>query len=215
MQKWVAALVIAAFVLIASACMISTARADTEILYEIPAQSLETALEAFGAKSRFQVLYETALTSGRRSSEVKGWFTREDALRLLLKGTGLTFTYTDELAFTLQPERSQSRESRSIADFNQFLGTVQAKVMTALCRSAETRPGPFRLAMQFWINGSGKIENPILLSSTGTPRRDVAIIDVMNQVAFLQSPPANMPQPVTMVLKPGPADAHECRGSAQ
>jgi TonB family protein len=199
---------IAATVLVASAgAVLAQASAPpAELQFNIPSQPLESALEAFGTASRLQVLYETALTKGLRSTEVKGMYTLEVALRRLLLGTGLDFDYTEERAFTLVPAqlRSLAAQARSIASFHQYLGTVQASVMAALCGRAETRPGAFSLAMQFWIGGSGRIEKSSLLKSTGAGSRDAAIADTLAQVAFSAPPPASMPQPVTMVLRAGP-----------
>lgn len=182
-----------------------------EFQFNIPSQPLESALEAFGAVSRLQVLYETALTKDRRSTEVRGMYTHEVALRRLLSGTGLDFDYTEERAFTLVPAqpRSSAVQAGSIAVFHQYLGTVQAGVMAALCERAETRPGAFSFAMQFWIGGSGRIENPSLLKSTGAASRDAAIADTLTHVAFRAAPPASMPQPVTMVLRASPPSADD------
>ncbi|MCA6119333.1 energy transducer TonB [Bradyrhizobium sp. WSM 1738] len=182
---------------------------DAELSFDIPAQSLETALEAFGERSRLQILYETALTAGRRSSEVKGAFTRSAALRQLLSGTGLEFAYTGEQAFTLMPIRAALRPNPKIADYNRFLGGVQAGVLAALCRNPETRPGAYRLAMQFWIGEAGRIEGPRLLSSTGLNRRDAAVTETLKRVTFGQPPPPDMPQPITMVLSAHSTDARD------
>jgi hypothetical protein len=215
LQIWIAALVIAISTQIASVHAVQAQAPvdNAELPFDIPAQSLETALESFGERTRLQVLYETALTTGRRSSEVKGAFTRTAALRQLLSGTGLEFTYTGEQAFTLVPITIALRATPNIADYNRFLGGVQAGVLAALCRNPETRPGTFRLAMQFWIGGAGAIEDPRLLSSTGLDRRDAAVIETLKRVAFGQSPPPDMPQPITMVLSARPTDArNECGG---
>jgi hypothetical protein len=69
--------------------------------------------------------------------------------------------------------------------------------------------------MQFSIGGSGRIENPRLLNSTGITRRDIAITEALTHVAFGRSPPSAMPQPITMVLMAGPADARDECGSAR
>jgi TonB family protein len=213
---WIAALVIAALALAAPARAGQAQEpADNQLSFDIPAQALESALEAFGEQSRLQVLYETALTAGRRSSEVKGVFARSAALRQLLSGTGLEFTYTAERAFTLMPIRTAGGPSRIIANYNRFLGGVQAEVLAALCRNPETRPGAFRLAMQFWIDHSGRIENARLLNSTGANRRDAAVTETLRRLAFGQSPPSDMPQPITMVLSAGPADGRDECGSVQ
>ncbi|MCA6111730.1 secretin and TonB N-terminal domain-containing protein [Bradyrhizobium cenepequi] len=204
----VAVLLIAALIVTAGAVQAQNPADNAELVFDIPAQSLETALEAFGERSRMQVLYETTLTTGRRSSAVKGMFTREAALQQLLAGTGLELSYTGERAFTLTPIRTTARSNLIVANYDRFLGTVQAAVLSALCQNPETKPGAFRLAMQFWVATSGRIENPHLLSSTGANRRDAIIIDVVQRLAFGQAPPSGMPQPITIVLRAGPEGSH-------
>jgi hypothetical protein len=210
----VAALVIVALVVTAGALEAQNPADDAALAFDIPAQSLETALEAFGELSRMQVLYETTLTTGRRSSAVKGTFTRGAALQQLLAGTGLELTYTGERAFTLTPIRIAARSNMVAANYNRFLGTIQTTVLSALCRNPETRPGAFRLAMQFWVANSGRIEEPRLLGSTGANRRDAAIVDILQRLAFGEAPPSDMPQPITIVLRAGPEDARdECENA--
>ncbi len=182
----------------------------TEVLsFDIAPQKLETALESFGEQSRLQVLYETSLTDGRRSEGVKGHLTREVALREVLAKTGLDFSYTVESAFTIVPMRMTTVPAPAVANYTQFLGGVQAKVLSVLCKIRETRPGAFRLAFQFSIGHSGQIENPRLLGSTGIDQRDTAIVQALHRVALGALPPSNMPQPITMVLWPGPDDARD------
>ncbi|MEI9899796.1 MAG: STN domain-containing protein [Hyphomicrobium sp.] len=132
--------------------------------FDIPAQPLETALGAFGAASRLQVLYETSMTEGRRSTEVRSLPSHETALRRLLADTGLDFTYTEERAFTLIYARQFL--TRPISDFYPYLGDVQSRIVALLCRYDETRPGAFRIAMQFRIKPRWTHRNP------GSPRFD-------------------------------------------
>uniref|UniRef100_Q07N93 Secretin/TonB short N-terminal domain protein n=1 Tax=Rhodopseudomonas palustris (strain BisA53) TaxID=316055 RepID=Q07N93_RHOP5 len=190
--------------------MVSAAQSEASarpLTFDIPSQSLETALDAYGAASRTQVLYESVMTAGRRSREVKGRYTPDAALRLLLSGTGLDLDYTAERAITLMPatkpalsERSDSDRQRHLARFNHFLGGVQAGMMTALCRHPEARPGAFRVALQFRVSTSGAITNLALLNSTGKPPRDAAIASVLGRLSFSEPPPIDMPQPITMTL---------------
>jgi hypothetical protein len=186
---------------------------QAKLAFDIAAQPLEQALDAFGSTSHFQVLYETAMTLGRKSAELRGTYTQEAALRQLLSGTGLDFAYTEEHAFTLIPVKlSAAPPSYRISDFDRFLGSVQATVMAALCRQSETRPGPFTSTMQFFIDSSGRVANPRLLTSSGLSVRDVAITDVLKHVAVGEAPPPTMPQPITMVLRSGPPIADDqCR----
>lgn len=188
----------------------------TRIEFDIPPQPLDGALEAYTSASHQQVLYESALASGRQSTEVRGVYSQEAALRLLLSGTGLDFNYTELQAFTLVPAtpNPQVGLKRQIADFNQFLGAVQTGVMAALCRRPETRPGPFAVAIQFRVGNSGRLENLTLLNSTGAAARDAAIAEALALVAFDDAPPADLPQPITMSLRAGPPSGRdECAGT--
>lgn len=185
--------------------------ADPEFSFDIPSQPLESALATFGAKTGFQVLYETALTVGRRSREVKGVYTPDIALRHLLLGTGLSFDYIENHAFTLA--EAPLRPTRTIADFREYLGVVQSSLMAALCQRVETQPGAYNVAMQFSIGRTGRVENPHLLNSTGVESRDNAVVAALSRLTVGRTPPADMPQPVTMVLKSDERGARECQGA--
>jgi Secretin and TonB N terminus short domain len=141
---------------------------DAALAFDIPSLPLESALASFDEKSGFQVLYETTLTTGRRSHELKGTYTPDTALRRLLSGTGLSFDYIEDHAFTLV--EAPPRSTRSVMDFHDYLGVVQDSLMAALCARAETQPGVYNIAMQFSIGRAGKLENVHLLNSTGALR---------------------------------------------
>ena len=70
--------------------------------YEIAAQDLSSALEAFSRSSGMAVLVDRQLTRGRRSIGVQGRLTATQALNTLLVGTGLMARYARADAFTLQ-----------------------------------------------------------------------------------------------------------------
>jgi iron complex outermembrane recepter protein len=69
----------------------------------IPRQSLEAALQALAQDRNFQVVYNSKLVQKLRSAELRGDFTRDEALTRLLAGTGLTFHYLDENTVTIVP----------------------------------------------------------------------------------------------------------------
>lgn len=72
-----------------------TARAATESLqyvthrFDIPAEDLSSALKALGAMANIQVLFSEDVVAGRRSAALKGDYTTEAALRILLDHSGL------------------------------------------------------------------------------------------------------------------------------
>lgn len=197
---------------------------SSAIDFDIPAEPLETALDAFGAISRMHVLYETGLTAGLRSAGIKGSFTADEALRRLLSGTPLAVRYTGPRSYTLvamPPDDAPAKPVETAAagappsrpqrrDFRHFLGGVQAGITDRLCGDPLTRPGHYRVALQFWISASGSLEWPTLLGSSGDRARDAAIAAGLKGLAFSETPPADMPQPVTMIVVPRTDAGHGC-----
>lgn len=62
--------------------------------YSIPAQDLGDALRAFGSQSGRDVVFDPALTAGKKSKAVQGNISAEQALRIMLEGSGLFYTTT-------------------------------------------------------------------------------------------------------------------------
>lgn len=89
--------------LLASPANLAHAGEDTR-QFDINAQPLSEALIAFGAQSGALVMASTALTTGRRSSAVSGQWARTEALRQLLKGTGLRWTINADGSFVIERE---------------------------------------------------------------------------------------------------------------
>jgi hypothetical protein len=162
-----------------------------------------------------QVLYKSALTSGRFSAEVKGRFSPAQALTLLLAPTGLTARDTTENAFTIIPTTSapaDKPDARWRADYDLYLGKAQSRIIAALCTGAATRPGGYRVALQFSIGRSGRIDEASLLDTTGDRIRDANILEALRGLPLGRAPPSDMPQPVTMLVAPRAAGLpNECR----
>ncbi len=68
--------------------------------FDIPAQPLGSALTAFGQQSGLQVTFDAAIASGLRSAPVAGSLAPEEALRRLLSGTGVTYSFIDARTVT-------------------------------------------------------------------------------------------------------------------
>jgi hypothetical protein len=67
--------------------------------FELPAQTLGSALRAFGEVARQQIIFSEATVKGKRSHTLMGEFTATEALDRLLLGTGLTVTRTADGVF--------------------------------------------------------------------------------------------------------------------
>jgi hypothetical protein len=67
--------------------------------FELPAQSVGSALRRFGEVTHQPIIFSEATVNGRRSSAVVGSFTAAQALDQLLAGTGLKVTRTEAGVF--------------------------------------------------------------------------------------------------------------------
>lgn len=68
----------------------------------IPPQELSTALAALAEQANVQVLYASELAGSRLTNGVVGTMSPEEAIRQVLEGTGLQYTFTDARTVTLQ-----------------------------------------------------------------------------------------------------------------
>lgn len=77
------------------------AQADT-VTVNIPPQELSTALNTFAEQTNLQILYASDLPSGLTTKGAMGTVTPQEAVRQLLEGTGLQYTFTDAKTVTLR-----------------------------------------------------------------------------------------------------------------
>lgn len=197
-------------------------RFDDNIAFDIPSQSLLTALQAYSEVTGQAVLVDNALAEGRHSPGVHGNFGKTDALQKLLAGTGLVASYSSDQAFTLklaEPGATAGRTVRerpesvgvegSEAVIEHYAGKIQRPIEAALCQLDDTRPGTYRLAMQIWIASSGRVERTRLLTPI-SGQRDYEVRRALSKLV-LDPPPYGMPQPITLLLLPGHAsDVSAC-----
>ena len=179
------------------------------LLLNLPAQDLEHALQAYSRATGMAVLVDRELTRGRRSISVRGRFTAQEALAMLLTGSGLMARYARDDAFTLQlpavsqPPATRGAAARNAARINNSYATaLQQAIETSLCRSPLTRPGSFRALVQVWVNPQGLIEHSRLVSSTGDEQRDEALVRNLGTTRVERSAPSSLRQPVTLLLMP-------------
>lgn len=92
-RKALAAALLATTAVCSSAAAITAAQAQAA--FSVPAGPLSQALATFGSESGTQVSYEAAIVQGKVSRGVSGAVTREQAIAQLLRGTGLSYAFTD------------------------------------------------------------------------------------------------------------------------
>lgn len=83
------------------------ARAITHRL-DIPAQDLGAALKAFGAAANEQVLFSDDVVAGLHSPQLKGEYSTDEAVTLLLKGSGLKADRTPSGVLLIRSPESSS-----------------------------------------------------------------------------------------------------------
>lgn len=174
--------------------------------FDIPAQPLAAALNHYASITERAALFRSEVVAGRTSSAVRGRYTPEAALAMLLEGTGLVAerTRTGPVeAFALkvlaQPEASVPAAWAGAGDYP---GLVQARLWQALCGGIRTAPGRYRALLRFRVDAAGGIHRVQLLGSTGDTGRDTAMLDALGQVRMDAPPPPGMLQPMTMLILP-------------
>ncbi|WP_298280975.1 STN domain-containing protein [uncultured Bradyrhizobium sp.] len=182
---------------------LESARTRAPIDFDIAAQPLVSALDAYSAATGLQVVYDATLAEGRRAQAVRGSMAPDVALQLLLEDTGLVAVYAATNAFTIVPAPAP-RQAASMRGFMPYLAAVQGRVEEAFCRSSLTAPGGYRIKFRFWIGHGGEVLQPQLLGSTDDRARDQAIAALLRSVVIGRPPPPDMPQPVMMAVSPRP-----------
>ncbi|MGX5794443.1 TonB-dependent siderophore receptor [Pseudomonas sp. E2-15] len=94
-----------------------------EFEIDVPAQSLGSALQAFGRQANLQVLYSPTDVEGKRSNAVKGKLDPDQAITALLKGTGINYGLQGN-AITISAVASSGLELGATQVTANQLGTV-------------------------------------------------------------------------------------------
>ena len=93
----------------ASLCVfLQTASAEERVInFNIPPQSAATALDALAKQSDLQMLFNRETLKNRTTQGLAGKFTAREALKKLLAGSGLTYTFTADDAVAVKPAPEQ------------------------------------------------------------------------------------------------------------
>ncbi|WP_219209282.1 secretin and TonB N-terminal domain-containing protein [Variovorax boronicumulans] len=188
-----------------------------DIAFDLPAQPLPEALEAFGAMTGWSGFYQADTVAGRRAPALAGRYTPEAALRLLLEGSGLAAHLTAPEAFVIEAlapvpiAEAVAAVPRDAA----YDGLLQSRVREIFCRDARTAPAGWRVALSFHVDGQGRVERPMLLDSTGDAARDGAILQAMREVHVGRPPAGDAAQPFVMLIVPSAMAAGRDCGAAR
>lgn len=184
--------------------------------FDIPAQPLVSALSRFADVSGRSALFPGILVADRHSSSVHGRYTAQFALQRLLEGSGLEVEEISSgklAALVLKPILAQTSVEAvartGVDSLGGYENLIQARVWDAICASRSTADS-YRSLLRFVVDASGRVQQPRLLSSSGDGQRDAALLDALQRIRLDRAPPAEMRQPVTLLILPEQAGGPAC-----
>ncbi|HEU0095176.1 MAG TPA: STN domain-containing protein [Rhizomicrobium sp.] len=183
--------------------------------FAIPPQPLADALDAYGATTGIELLYNSRLTAGLKSPGVRGNMGADVALAELLSGTNLTpaqsLTGVTTLVLSAQSVTYATSspihgamlqldtmrvEAPMPTDHHFYAVTVGYAIEGALRRDRILRNANYHIDMNVWVTATGGVQNFEFL----TPGRDAklhsTIAMIVRHVTIGQAPPEDLPQPV-------------------
>ncbi len=141
-----------------AAWMLSTpaaAYARATYAFDIPAQDMGRALRAFGNAARQPVSFDSADTRGKRSAAVRGTYAPDDALRILLEGSGLGFRRSPSGVLVVSPSSGEGEAGGAAADSGSADG--QDIVVTGTnIRGIRNRTAPVTILDRDYIESTGQ-----------------------------------------------------------
>jgi hypothetical protein len=199
-----------------------THAASSTTHFNIPAQDLRRALQSYISLTDLSIMVPNGMLPERTSAAVQGDYTSREALERMLQGTGLEVHFIgDHLAaitrfsggagsaIAVPTGPSVVLRADELANVNAngmnyepYIALIQDEVHGALCASSVTRPGEYRLLVQFQVASSGALTDIHLLGSTGTQARDAEIMHVLRSTVLDLPPPLGMPEPVSILFRP-------------
>jgi Secretin and TonB N terminus short domain len=194
-----------------------TQRADAVFDFDIPPQSLDSALAAYARVSGLPLLYDSALTRGRRSNGVRGRMPASRALTRLLDGAGVGVRFTADgsaaiVRLTAPAIRLAPVNVRATpmigggpnAEAVAYAQLVQEETKAALRRNPVSRAASYLVSVRLWIDKAGAVTRCAPIDAATGAEAD-RLCDVARTVTFSRPPPAGLPQPLRIEFRARPA----------
>jgi hypothetical protein len=184
--------------------------AGATIAFDIGAQPLDRALLTYGRQANIQVLYDATLAHCQYSSAVRGTYYPQQALELLLRGTGLRVRYATANAITLaaiEPARDpvlrmqtmQVQAAPEMLDrrkLTAYAERVEDHIAQNLQGSRTIEHLAFEVTVSVWLDSEGHIARTAFIASSVDERQGQAILDIIHATPLTETPPADLPQPL-------------------
>lgn len=108
--------------LLSSCALVSTPAAAADRSFDIPAQSLSSALTVWARQANVQVFFPSTEIRGRRSPALKGTMARQEALARLISGSGLRVASDDGRTVVLAGQAAAAQQASA-------KGTITGEVL--------------------------------------------------------------------------------------
>lgn len=193
--------------------------------FDIPPQALASALDAYGAQTGVQLLYNSALAAGRSSPGVKGRMGQTQALQTLLAGSGLVARYTDgrAKAFVLAEANAPATTGlppvfngpvmaldtihvegppviKASGNHDLYARFVQSGIQSALHRDTVLRRQVYAVSLHVWVGATGRLDRAEVFGGAGDQALDRRVLEAIRGLAIAQPPPADLPQPIHVLV---------------
>lgn len=112
----VVALVAAVYLSVSTIAVAANAGVGKALPTNFPPETLQVALQTLAKERGLQIVYRADLVRGLKTAGIHGNWTTEQTLDLLLKGTGLTYTYLGRKAVTIIPAAAPGVTNEDKAD---------------------------------------------------------------------------------------------------
>lgn len=178
----------------------------------IPAQSLHEALQQYSRQTGRSVLYDAEQVAGRRSAPVAGIRDADQALRVLMAGTGMAARFVSREAFMIVPQPPSAPAGgepvpgspEQVARSRRFLRDLQGRVQRALCADPAIEAGGYRMALHVRVNAAGRLHD-VKASATGRPELEPRIVGRLAGLPLPSHAPAGVRQPILLLVREGAA----------
>lgn len=186
---------------VALAPAVTLSQALPQLSDPIPAQPVASALTAFSRQTGLQIVYRSRVADRLNSSAVPGGLSSEEALRRLLKETGLDFQFIDARTVTIAPKKASAmpatHTTSSLAEAANLLVSVSTYPMM---QEAPAGGAPASAAPATQIaNSENSLEEVVvsgiresLRESLETKRDATAVLDVITSEDIGKFPDKNV-----------------------
>lgn len=189
---------------------------EREQAFDIAEQPLDTALAAYFRATGVQLLYDSAVTAGRRSAAVRGRFTARAALARLVAPAGIAIHYTrpDAAVLTGTPDAAAApvplgrivvraappAPAPSPLDRLIYYRQLEEALTAWLAADPRTAALAFAALVEIRISAAGRISEVRVQRGTGSARTDRLLGEVLSQ-APVRTPPDGVAQPLLVTVR--------------